>query len=61
MSKKKMTYESSIQELEVIINDLNENKISIDHLGDKVKRAKELLQWCSEKLRNTQDEIDKEE
>ncbi len=58
MSKKKITYSNSIEELEAIIKEINENKISIDHLQDKVKRAKELVEWCSNKLRTTQSEIE---
>lgn len=58
MSKKKITYSNSIDELEAIIKEINENKISIDHLQDKVKRAKELVEWCSNKLRTTQSEIE---
>lgn len=59
MAKKKITYNDSITELETIISDMNSGNVPIDQLQEKVKRAKELLQWCKDKLRATEEELNK--
>lgn len=59
MSKEKLTYTKSIIELESIMQELQDGTISIDELHLKVKRAKELLAWCHDKLRSTQNDIEK--
>jgi exodeoxyribonuclease VII small subunit len=58
MAQKKITYQQSIEELEMIISQMNTGDIPIDELDSKVKRAKELLEWCKEKLRSTQESIE---
>lgn len=58
MAAKKFSYDDSLKELEVILEELNQGKIGIDKLQDKVKRAKELLEKCRSKLRTTEQEID---
>lgn len=60
MAKEKLTYTKSLVELEKIMHDLQEGTVSIDDLHLKVKRAKELLTWCREKLRATESDISKE-
>ena len=58
MAQKKITYQQSIEELEMIISQMNTGDIPIDELDTKVKRAKELLEWCKEKLRSTEESIE---
>jgi exodeoxyribonuclease VII small subunit len=58
MAKEKLTYSKSMAELESIMQELQDGSISIDDLHIKVKRAKELLAWCHEKLRSTQKDIE---
>ena len=55
--KKKTTYESALKEIQSIINELQEEAVSIDDLSQKVKRAAELIQHCKEKLRTTETQI----
>ena len=59
MARGKFSYDKSIKELQQIIEDINDGDIGIDKLEDKVKRAKELIKACQEKLRTTEKEIDK--
>lgn len=59
MAKAKFSYDKSYKELQGIIDDINDGKIGIDHLEDKVKRARELLELCQTKLRATEKEIEK--
>ncbi len=58
MAKKtKHTYESSMQELQLIVQQLQEDELSLDSLSTKVKEANELIQFCRTKLRNTEEEL----
>lgn len=54
-----MTYERAYEELEAIMQDLQEDKISVDALTTKVKRAAELITFCNEMLRSTEAEVNK--
>lgn len=58
MAKAKFSYQKSVEELQQIINDLDGGEIGIDALGVKIKKAKELLTKCQEKLRATEKEIE---
>jgi len=57
MAKAKFSYQKSIEELQVILEDLDGGQVSIDDLEAKVKRGKELLKLCQDKLRATEKEI----
>jgi exodeoxyribonuclease VII small subunit len=56
---KKLTYDEALSEIELIVQNIEENKYSIDELGEKVKRISFLVNYCKEKLRNTEDELNK--
>ena len=58
MSKKVLSYKSAMEELQTIVAQLEANAIGIDELSEKVKRAAELVQFCQEKLRTTEQEMD---
>jgi exodeoxyribonuclease VII small subunit len=53
------SYEKAYEELEAIMNDLQENRISVDDLTAKVKRAAELITFCNDMLRSTEEEVDR--
>ena len=57
MAKSKLTYEMALAELEDIRSALESNDIPIDQLPEKVKKAHEILKFCKEKLRATEDEL----
>ena len=59
MAKKNFSFEASMEEVQGILEDISSDKVSIDALHEKVKRANELLSLCKEKLRSTEDEINK--
>jgi exodeoxyribonuclease VII small subunit len=48
---KKQHYESALEELQQIIQDLQEGNTSMDELADKSKRAKELIRFCKGKAK----------
>jgi exodeoxyribonuclease VII small subunit len=56
---KKFTYDEALSEIEQIVSNIEENKYSIDELAEKVKRISFLVNYCKEKLRNTEDELNK--
>lgn len=54
---KKLSYSEAKEQLDQIINDLENDQITIDDLTKKVKEAKRLIELCKQKLRSTQEEI----
>ena len=56
--KKKMTYENALKDLQTIVAAIENEEVSIDELTVKVKRAGELIQYCKEKLRQVEKEIE---
>ena len=59
MSKKITNYKDAISELEEIVNDIENEEIDVDELAGKVERASKLLTICSDKLKKTEEEVDK--
>ena len=53
-----MTYESALKELQEVIDDLRNELVSVDDLTEKVKRAKELIDFCKNKLRKVGGDLD---
>lgn len=54
-----MTYKKAIEEIEAIVKSLEDNKMDIDVLGGRVKRAAELIEFCKSKLHDTEEEVEK--
>lgn len=54
-----MTYEQAFEELQTIISDIETGEISVDSLSEKVKRAASLIAFCKEKLKSTEDDVQK--
>lgn len=52
-----MKYKDALEELQQIVQALQEGELSVDELTVKVKRAAELVAFCQDKLRNTENEI----
>jgi exodeoxyribonuclease VII small subunit len=57
--KAEKTYQKAYDELLAIIKDIEEEKIQLDKLPEKVSQAKELLAFCAKKLRDAEDSITK--
>lgn len=53
------SYESAFAELQQIVRELQEETVGIDELTAKIARATELIRFCRERLRMTEDEIGK--
>lgn len=55
--KTKLTYEKAYAELTDILNEIEQDTIQLDMLAEKVKRAKELLEFCKNTLRKADDSM----
>jgi exodeoxyribonuclease VII small subunit len=52
-------YEIAYAELQQIVQDLQEERVGIDELAEKIARAGELIRFCRERLRTAEDEVGK--
>lgn len=59
MSKKQLSYNEALIEIETIINKIENQELNIDELSENVKRVSELLNFCKLKLRKTEEEVQK--
>ena len=56
---KKVNYKSAIEELEEILHSIENESIDVDELSEKVKRASLLFKLCDDKLKLTEQEVEK--
>lgn len=54
---KQLSYTRAFEELQKIVREIEEGKISIDELSAKVKRASELIKICKTKLTATETDV----
>lgn len=59
MAKNGMKYEEAVAQLEEIVEKMENDELDIDQLTDQLKRAKELVKVCKDKLTKTDGEIKK--
>lgn len=59
MMETPLTYEAAYAELQEIVTALENETISVDELAIKVKRATQLVEFCQQKLKSTEAELDK--
>lgn len=57
--KSKLNYELAYNELNNIVKDIEQNNVPLDELSRKIIRANELIAFCKEKLRITEEEYQK--
>ena len=51
----KLTYKSAMEEIESLVKLLEENKLDVDELSEKVKRMAVLVEFC--KLHRTEEDV----
>ena len=56
---KKITYTESINEIEEILAQIENEELDVDILTEKVQRAAELIKLCKDKLQKTDAEVQK--
>ena len=54
-----MTYEKAMKRLEEIVAKIESGKMDIDALATNLKEAKELVEYCKEKLTKVEAEVKK--
>lgn len=59
MKMEKITYEQALAELQTIVNALENGEIGIDALAERLERAATLIRFCQEKLRHTDEQINR--
>jgi exodeoxyribonuclease VII small subunit len=59
MTKKQISYNEAILEIEDILQQIENEELDIDLLSDKVKRVSYLLKHCKKKLNQTETEVQK--
>jgi exodeoxyribonuclease VII small subunit len=59
MSKKQISYNEAVAEMELIISKIENQELDIDELSANVKRVAELLSFCKMKLKSTEEEVQK--
>lgn len=48
-----------MRKLEAIVSDIEDNKLDIDKITEKLKEAQELIKFCKDKLYQTDQEVQK--
>ncbi len=59
MTKKKVSYNEAIEEIELILQQIENEELDVDDLSEKVKKVSSLIKLCKEKLFNTEEEVEK--
>jgi len=54
-----LNYTKAFEELQTIVAEMENGKISVDDLAIKVKRASELIKTCKNKLSATEGDVQK--
>ncbi|TNE61205.1 MAG: exodeoxyribonuclease VII small subunit [Bacteroidetes bacterium] len=57
--EKEMSYEAAFSELQQLVAELQGEAVSMDTLTEKTARARELIRYCREKLRQTEETVKK--
>jgi exodeoxyribonuclease VII small subunit len=52
-------YTAAFEELKEILSALQQDEIGVDALAEKVKLAAHLISYCGERLRSTENEVQK--
>jgi len=53
----KITYDKAKEELEKILEELESGEVGIDQLAKLFKRSNELIKFCKDKLKATDEEV----
>ena len=56
---KQPKYEEAFAELQAITHKMENDELDIDQISEQLKRAKELIKLCKDKLTKTDEEIKK--
>ncbi len=54
-----LTYAGAIEELEAILAELEDDRLDVDHLAERVGRAAELIRLCRQRIAATRLEVER--
>lgn len=57
MAEEKFNYEEAIKQLQLIADNMESGEMNIDSITKDLKKAKELIKLCKDKLTKTENEI----
>ena len=57
MTKEKISYSEAVAEIESILEKIEEGKLDVDELAEKVSRVTNLLKICRDRLHKTETQI----
>lgn len=57
MPQSRQTYEQAYDELAIILTEIENGKVTIDQLMPKIKRAKELYEFCRAQLKKVSSDV----
>lgn len=59
MAKDEFKYEETLRQLEHIVEQMENDELDIDVMGEQLKKAQKLIKLCKDKLTKTDNEIKK--
>jgi len=57
----KLNYDKAFKELNKLLEEIQSDEMGIEKLSSKVKKAKELISFCKQRLREIEQELTEEE
>ena len=57
MNELKLTYKQAFKRIEQIVSEINGDDPDVDKLSDLVKEGLELLKYCKQNLKHTEDDL----
>lgn len=58
MNEKQISYNQAYEELQEILDGVRKRNIDVDKLSERVKRARELIKICEERIKKAEVEIE---
>lgn len=59
MKTPELTYEQAMRRLEEIVESLEQDRLGLDELGERIKEAQGLLKACRRKLKKVETDVKK--
>lgn len=53
----KKTYSEAVKEIETIVEKIEQENLDVDELNELVKKASKLVNYCKDKLRKTEQDL----
>jgi exodeoxyribonuclease VII small subunit len=57
--KSTLTFDKAFSDLTKLVNQIEDDKIQVDSLSEKVKEANDLIKFCETKLRKIDNEVNR--